>query len=172
MKSGLGRVEKLPKRTPGEIGCVWAATKMIHHRQVNLHALFLLLGFFWFGTIVQIAWVSDESPVATLPAEEFPPTLSSPTFEPILMKTEIVTLPLIEQNSGGVFLTPVVDSSILQETPVPGSPGPSPTPTSTPLPPQTGATNLPIVIGAAAIYLIIILAWLLVGWRPKRSDDL
>jgi hypothetical protein len=69
-------------------------------------------------------------------------------------------------------LTPIVGSNVLQETAAPTSPGPSPTPTSTPLPPQTGATNLPIVIGASAIYLIILLAWLLVGWRPRRPAEL
>jgi hypothetical protein len=50
----------------------------------------------------------------------------------------------------------------------PSPTGPTPTITPTPLPPQTGLTNLPIVVGAAAIVGIIFLAWLLVGLRPVR----
>jgi hypothetical protein len=30
---------------------------------------------------------------------------------------------------------------------------------------------MPIVVGAAVIFSIIIMAWLLVGWRPKRPLD-
>ena len=145
---------------------------MIHHRQVKLHISLMLLAFLCFGTLGRIAWAGEGNLAATLPSGEFPPATASPTFVIKPEKTEIVTLPLVEQNSGNALLTPVVDSVILQETALPGSPGPSPTPTTTPLPPQTGATNLPIVIGASMIYLILLMAWLLVGWRPRKSADL
>jgi hypothetical protein len=146
---------------------------MTHHRQAGLFVLAILLVFLWFGKIAGPALASSTGlALATLPSEDSPPTATVSRPELPLPRTEIVTLPLIEQNSGDRFLAPVVESLVLQETPVPDSPGPSPTPTSTPLPPQTGAANLPIVIGAAAIYLIVILAWLLVGWRPRSSQGL
>jgi hypothetical protein len=107
--------------------------------------------------------------VTLLPPEELTPTtvLEKPTLSP--QGTEIITIPLVEQNSGSDSITPVVDSAVLQVTTVPENPEQTPTPTF--LPPQTGTANLPIVIGGAVIVLVILLAWLLVGWRPKRSMD-
>jgi hypothetical protein len=107
--------------------------------------------------------------VTLLPPEELTPTtvLEEPQLSP--QGTEIITLPLVERNSGSDSITPVVDSAVLQATPVPETPEQTPTPTV--LPPQTGMTNLPIVIGGAVIVLVILVAWLLVGWRPKSSMD-
>jgi hypothetical protein len=127
--------------------------------------------FSWIRPNVSIIQEKGGYLLATLPPAEFTPTATYllPLTTPV--ETEIVTLPLVGQNSGYPLLTPVVDSLRLQETPVPGSPELTATPTSTPLPPQTGTTNLPIVVGASAIYAIIILAWLMIGLRPRRSSD-
>jgi hypothetical protein len=80
--------------------------------------------------------------------------------------TSIVNLPIIEQN-------------VAQETPSPESENPEPeiivvletfTPTPTPIPQQTGSTNLPIVIGAAAIILVVVLAWFFVSYLPEKKE--
>jgi hypothetical protein len=145
---------------------------MKHHRQVSLHGLALLLALFWSGTIGGFALARDMSLGAvTLPPDDLIPTVAPSQAVITPIKTEIITLPLVEQNSGEGMMTPVMEIYILQDTPVPEELQSTPTPTPTPLPPQTGTANLPIVIGATLIFLVIILAWLLVGWRPKRPSD-
>jgi hypothetical protein len=81
--------------------------------------------------------------------------------------TIIFNLPIIEQNS------PI-------GTPVPPDEGLEPeveietitnTPTATPIPVQTGSVNLPIVLGALAIILVIILAWFFVGFLPSKTGE-
>ena len=81
--------------------------------------------------------------------------------------TVIVNLPIIEQN-------------VSLETPAPESDDPESdaisaletlTPTPTPIPQQTGSTNLPIVIGAAAIITVVVLAWLIVSYLPKKKEE-
>lgn len=79
--------------------------------------------------------------------------------------TLVINLPIVEQNAP--TSTP---------TPLGGYPGPNQatpsetfTPTTTPIPVQTGATNLPIVLGAIGIIVVIIIAWLFFGYLPQRS---
>jgi hypothetical protein len=81
-------------------------------------------------------------------------------------ETVFINLPIIEQNAQSTP-EPVVDESgeaniIETETG---------TPTATPIPVQTGTTNLPIVIGALAIIIVIILAWFFIGFLPNRNLD-
>ena len=81
--------------------------------------------------------------------------------------TVIVNLPIIEQN-------------VSLETPSPESIDPESdaiaaletlTPTPTPIPQQTGSTNLPIVIGAAAIITVVVLAWFFVSYLPNKKEE-
>lgn len=81
--------------------------------------------------------------------------------------TVIVNLPIIEQN-------------VSLETPAPESIDPESdaiaaletlTPTPTPIPQQTGSTNLPIVIGAAAIITVVVLAWFFVSYLPNKKEE-
>lgn len=81
--------------------------------------------------------------------------------------TIIVNLPIIEQNALTATPVPVNDGSEAGSEIVPD---PS-TPTPTPIPVQTGSVNLPIVIGALAIIVVIILAWLFVGFLPDKNKD-
>jgi hypothetical protein len=73
--------------------------------------------------------------------------------------TIVINLPIIEQNEPEI--TPVPDTSDQIDTP---------TPTPTPIPVQTGTTNLPIVIGAAAIIVVILLAWLFIRYIPSKKQ--
>ena len=98
-----------------------------------------------------------------------PGLATSPTPEPALAKTEIVRLPLVEKSLSEHSLHAVLAVQALQESPVPDAPTPTITPT--PLPPQTGLTNLPIVLGAAAIVIVIFIAWLLIGLRPRNRTS-
>ena len=140
------------------------------NRQIHLHVFALLLALIWIGTIAGFPRANNKVlAAATLPPEDLSPTTATPQLVITPATTEIITLPLVEQNSGDGIPSPVVESLTLQETPVPEVPEPTPTPTI--LPPQTGTANLPIVVGAAVIFSIIIMAWLLVGWRPKRPQD-
>jgi hypothetical protein len=76
-----------------------------------------------------------------------------------------------------IFNLPIVEQNAPTETPIPEiypAPGvgletPSGTPTPTPIPIQTGANNLPIVIGAFAIIFVIVLAWFFIGYLPARN---
>lgn len=146
---------------------------MKQHGRVSLQGVALLLALFCFGTIGGFALAGDVVlAAATLPPEDHSPTLTPPQAGVTPVTTEVITLPLVEHNSGERILTPVVEPYVLQETPLPEEPQPTPTITPTPLPPQTGLTNLPIVIGASAIFLIIIFAWLLVGLRPRSPSNL
>ena len=58
----------------------------------------------------------------------------------------------------------------LEGAPTEAEPDPG-TPTPTPIPIQRGSTNLPIVFGALAIVIVIILAWFFVGFLPKRDKE-
>jgi hypothetical protein len=80
--------------------------------------------------------------------------------------TIYINLPIIEQDA--------------QTTPEPIATDPEPvteieaetgTPTPTPIPVQTGSVNLPIVIGALAIIVVIILAWFFIGFLPNRNRE-
>ena len=79
--------------------------------------------------------------------------------------TIIINLPIIEQN-------------VPTSTPLPNENYPAPesgvetvpgTPTPTPIPIQTGSENIPIVIGAFAIIIVILLAWFFIGYLPSRN---
>lgn len=76
-----------------------------------------------------------------------------------------------------IFNLPIVEQNAPTETPIPEiypAPGagietPIGTPTPTPIPVQTGANNLPIVIGAFAIIFVIVLAWFFIGYLPASN---
>ena len=79
----------------------------------------------------------------------------------------IVNLPIIEQNAPTKTPVPLnSDSQANSETELNTS-----TPTPNPIPVQTGSVNLPIVIGALAIMLVIILAWFFVGYLPAKNKE-
>ncbi len=80
-------------------------------------------------------------------------------------ETTYVNLPIIEQNAQ---TTPEPTDGSLAEVETDTDPG---TPTPTPIPVQRGSVNLPIVIGALAIILVIILAWFFVGYLPGRKRE-
>ena len=80
-------------------------------------------------------------------------------------ETIIVNLPIIEHNAQA---TPEPVGGDFAEIDAETDPG---TPTPTPIPVQRGSTNLPIVIGALAIILVIILAWFFVGYLPSRNRE-
>ena len=81
--------------------------------------------------------------------------------------TIIVNLPIIEHNAPTTTPVPLnSDSQADSETELNTS-----TPTPEPLPVQTGSVNLPIVIGALAIMLVIILAWFFVGYLPAKNKE-
>lgn len=80
--------------------------------------------------------------------------------------TVIVNLPIIEHNVSQETPAPQED---VQEV-VAATALDTLTPTSTPIPQQTGATNLPIVIGALAIMIVVILAWFFVSYLPGRKE--
>ena len=80
---------------------------------------------------------------------------------PIVGLTQVINLPLIEQNAPAATPIPFMveeilfsDGSSVTETP---------TATATIIPQQTGATNLPITLGALIILGIIVLAWVIFG---------
>jgi hypothetical protein len=81
--------------------------------------------------------------------------------------TIIVNLPIIEQNAPAATPVPlIVDSPAESETELnTGTPAP------TPIPAQTGSVNIPIVFGALAIILVIILAWFFVGYLPAKNKE-
>ena len=80
-------------------------------------------------------------------------------------ETIYVNLPIIEQNAQ---TTPEPIDGSIAEVETDTDPG---TPTPTPIPIQRGSVNLPIVIGALAIILVIILAWFFVGYLPGRKRE-
>ena len=76
-----------------------------------------------------------------------------------------------------IFNLPIVEQNAPTSTPIPAEIYPAPevgteippgTPTPTPIPVQTGAVNLPIVIGALAIIVVILFAWFFVGYLPSK----
>jgi hypothetical protein len=81
--------------------------------------------------------------------------------------TAVVNLPIIEHNVSPDTPTPENSKSESKNTPTVESP----TPTATPIPEQNGSTNLPIVIGAAAIIVVVVLAWLFVSYIPNRKEN-
>jgi hypothetical protein len=81
--------------------------------------------------------------------------------------TIVINLPIIEQNAPAATLVPLIaDSSAESETELNIG-----TPTPTPIPAQTGSVNIPIVFGALAIILVIILAWFFVGYLPAKNKE-
>ena len=81
--------------------------------------------------------------------------------------TVIVNLPIIEQNVSMETPSPQNNDSESELT----APLETLTPTPTPIPQQTGSTNLPIVIGAAAIIAVVVLAWIFVSYLPKKNKE-
>ncbi len=78
-----------------------------------------------------------------------------------------VNLQIIEHNAPTKASVPLnSDSQADSETELNTS-----TPTPKPIPVQTGSVNLPIVIGALAIILVIILAWFFVGYLPAKNKE-
>jgi hypothetical protein len=80
---------------------------------------------------------------------------------PVVGLTHVINLPLIEQNAPATTPIPsfleeilISDGSSVTETP---------TATATIFPQQTGATNLPITLGALIILGVIVLTWLIFG---------
>ena len=85
------------------------------------------------------------------------PSSSTPAVD----ATQVITLPLVEQNSSATTPIPAsLEEILLREE---HSVTETPTATATIFPQQTGATNLPITIGATIILGVIILAWLIFG---------
>lgn len=79
-------------------------------------------------------------------------------------ETLVYNLPIIEHNTSE--LTPLpTDAYPAPETAVPTITG---TPTPTQIPVQSGSENLPIVLGAGAIIVVILLAWFFIGYLPSR----
>ncbi|MCK4726136.1 MAG: hypothetical protein KAT29_10045 [Anaerolineales bacterium] len=77
-----------------------------------------------------------------------------------------------------IFNLPIIEQNVPPSTPVPNENYPAPetgfetvpgTPTPTPIPVQTGSDNVPIVIGAFAIIIVILLAWFFIGYLPSRN---
>jgi hypothetical protein len=93
---------------------------------------------------------------------------SIPRNQQVTATTTIsVNLPIIEQNAPVATLVPLIaDSSDESETELNTG-----TPTPTPIPAQTGSVNIPIVFGALAIILVIILAWFFVGYLPAKNKE-
>lgn len=86
----------------------------------------------------------------------FTPTLGTfptNTVTPTQVPTKVFNLPMVQQEAPFPIGTSQISGEQL----------PPPTPTPTPIPPQTYEDNAPIVFGAMAIVLIIILAWFFVG---------
>ena len=83
-------------------------------------------------------------------------------------ETIIVNLPIIEQNAQATPEPVGGASDDIAEIEAETDPG---TPTPTPIPVQRGSTNLPIVVGALAIIIVIILAWFFVGYLPSRNRE-
>ena len=85
----------------------------------------------------------------------------------LVTATIIVNLPIIEQNAPTKTPVPLNDDSQADsETELNTG-----TPTYQPISVQTGSVNLPIVIGALAIMLVIILAWFFVGYLPAKNKE-
>jgi hypothetical protein len=82
-------------------------------------------------------------------------------------RTTFVNLPLIEENSArdpsGTPPGAVLISEQSQEV--------TTTPTPTPIPQQGASVNIPIVLGALAIILVVILAWFFVYYLPGRRSS-
>ena len=89
-------------------------------------------------------------------------------FNQQVAATIILNLPIIEQNAPTKTPVPLNDES-QADSKTEINTG---TPTPQPIPVQTGSVNLPIVIGALAIMLVIILAWFFVGYLPANNKTL
>ena len=79
--------------------------------------------------------------------------LSRNTITPTPDATNVINLPIVQQDVSLQTSEPQASGEI---TPLPSI-------TPTPIPPQTIEDNAPIVFGAIAIVLIIILAWVFLG---------
>lgn len=84
----------------------------------------------------------------------------------LVTSTNSINLPLVEQNSPETTPTPnggYPEASNL-------TPEFTSTPTPIPVIPQTGSVNIPIVLGALAIIIVVVLAWLFISYLPKRKQ--
>lgn len=79
-------------------------------------------------------------------------------------ETVLVNLPIVEQNAQ---TTPEPVEGASED--VAEVESESVTPTPTPIPIQRGSVNMPIVIGALAIILVVFLAWFFVDFLPSRN---
>jgi hypothetical protein len=139
-----------------------------------LRLITLVLAAGWFASAEGLAQGDFNAVQAGTLAPEDLLSLT-PTLEPTLVTTEIVTIPLVGQNSAAAApgeTTPVLKLAGISQADAPLQTGPTPTITPTLLPPQTGSYNMPIVFGATAIVGVIVVAWLLVGLRPKKTPNL
>lgn len=77
-----------------------------------------------------------------------------------------------------IFNLPIIEQNVPTSTPVPDENYPAPesgvetvagTPTPTLIPAQSGSDNVPIVIGAFAIIIVILFAWVFIGYLPSRN---
>lgn len=75
--------------------------------------------------------------------------------------TTLVNLPIIEGNSIQNTVEPVEGYPATVNT----TPG---TPTPPPIPPQSGSVNIPIVIGAFAIILVVVMSWFFIYYLPNK----
>jgi hypothetical protein len=78
--------------------------------------------------------------------------------------TMVINLPIVEQNAPTSTATPIGG----YPDPILSTPSETFTPTTTPLPVQTGSTNVPILLGAIGIIVVILIAWLFFGYLPQR----
>jgi len=135
------------------------------HHLFILFSLIFVVSFFNYSKSFAIDHTSTSS--GSSAAEIDPGSQIARSFQQVSpTETIYINLPIIEQNA--------------QTTPEPVAEDPGAvtdveidigTPTPTPIPIQSGSENLPIVIGALAIIIVIILAWFFIGFLPNRSRD-
>jgi len=110
----------------------------------------------------------DHASAARVKSDEFPNNyLSSTIKQNNPTETLVYNLPIIEHNTSE--LTPVPDE--VYPVPETETPAITATPTPTQIPIQSGSENLPIVLGAGAIIVVILLAWFFIGYLPSRRFE-
>ena len=125
-----------------------------------------------------VPFFTFEIPLSTASLLEFGSDLI--LLEPLDMGDQSLTIGSLATPSTTVIVNlPIIEQNVSQETPTPqdkvqeviaAAALDTPTPTPTPIPQQTGATNLPIVIGALAIMIVVVLAWFFVSYLPGRKE--
>jgi hypothetical protein len=125
-----------------------------------IHIVFLMATAFGYVGVNWYPSIDSESKISNFERQLKNYQADAPT------ETVVFNLPVIENNSQNSTPSP------LDNYPPPGLvteiPLITPTPTPTPIPVQTGTVNLPIVIGATAIIVVILFAWFFVGFLPSR----